>query len=159
MQTRLFYCIACTYNLCVQFLLVEQVDARTLLDLDDSGLQKVHDTMRIPRKFHLSYKGNENKDGREHCPIISSIEIQQGWISWLHKLHTIQMLEKLLPPLNLRGKGYQYHSQSHAIYQFAGAGTDPTNFAVHKDPGLTQPFLLAVSNNSQPDQYTILQSS
>ncbi|XP_076819969.1 uncharacterized protein LOC143465517 [Clavelina lepadiformis] len=72
-----------------------------------------------------------------------------------NKLHTIHMLEKLLPPLNLHRKGYQ-SAQSHAIFQFAGAGTDPTNFAVHKDPGLTQPFLLAVGNSSQPDQYYIV---
>ncbi|CAK8690130.1 unnamed protein product [Clavelina lepadiformis] len=65
------------------------------------------------------------------------------------------MLEKLLPPLNLHTKGYQ-SAQSHAIFQFAGAGTDPINLAVHKDPGLTQPFLLAVGNSNQPDQYYIV---
>ncbi|CAK8690128.1 unnamed protein product [Clavelina lepadiformis] len=71
-----------------------------------------------------------------------------------NKLHTIHMLEKLLPPLNFRGKGCQ--SQSHSIFQLAGAGTDPINLAVHKDPGLTQPFLLAVGNSNQPDQYYIV---
>ena len=40
------------------------------------------------------------------------------FIFYADKLHTIHMLEKLLPPLNFRRKGCQ--SQSHAIFQFAG---------------------------------------